>query len=59
VENILSSSVGLLSPENTGLAVEIAFLSSLQADRDLSNSILVAAILDFPLPVSSRFTDIM
>jgi len=29
---ILSSSDGLLNPENKGLAVKIAFLSSLQAE---------------------------
>jgi len=50
---IHSSSVSLLNHENTGLAVEIAFLSSLQAEI---YAIPVAAILDFPLPVSSSLT---
>jgi len=32
-EIILSSFVGLMDPKNIGLAVEIAFLSCLQADK--------------------------
>jgi len=56
---ILSSFFGLMDPENIGVALEIAFLSCLQAEICASSfsldSFLRAAILDFLLPVYSRF----
>ena len=48
--SVLLFSVGLLDLENVGLAVEILFLSHLQAKIKVF-PILEAAILDFPLPV--------
>ena len=48
--SILLFSVGLLDLENVGLAVEISFLSHLQAEIKVF-PVLEAAILDFPLPV--------
>ena len=41
----------MLDPENIGVALEIAFLSSLQ--KEMSTSGLAAAMLDFWLPVAS------
>ena len=42
----------MLDLENVGLAVEISFLSHLQAEIKVF-PVLEAAILDFPLPVRS------
>src|SRR5664279_4592343 len=50
-DSIRTESIELLDPENVGFAVEIAFLSSLQAE--ICTSGLLAAILDFRLPVWS------
>ena len=43
-------SVGLPDLENVGVAVDISFLSHLQAEIKVF-PVLEAAILDFPLPV--------
>jgi len=53
-EIVLSSFVGLMYLENIGLAAEIAFLYCQQANRSRPTSSLIASILNFPLPISSR-----